>query len=154
MPEFILLSTFLIALIIQKILYKEYRFALSGRIAMAAMLVTTGVAHFVFAKGMTLMLPDFIPYRFELIYFTGVIEIMAAIGLLLPKYRKLTAWLLILFFVVLTPSNIYATMKHVNLQTATFDGNGPGYLWYRIPLQIFFIAWVYFSAVKPFGNKK
>lgn len=153
MPEIILLSTFLIALIILKIVYKEYRFALSGRIAMAAMLVTTGAAHFVFAKGMTLMLPDFIPYRFELVYFTGVIEMMAAIGLLLPKYRKLTAWLLIVFFVVLIPSNIYATMKHVNLEKATFDGNGPGYLWFRIPLQIFFIAWVYFSAVKPVGHK-
>jgi uncharacterized membrane protein len=148
MPQIILLSTFLIALVILKILHKEYRFALSGRIAMAAMLMTTGVAHFVFAKGMTLMLPDFIPYRFELVYFTGVIEMMAAIGLLLPRYRKLTAWLLIVFFVVLLPSNIYATMKHVNLQTATFDGNGPGYLWFRIPLQIFFIGWVYFSGLK------
>lgn len=148
MPQIILLSTFLIAFFILKILHKEYRFALSGRIAMAAMLVTTAVAHFVFAKGMTLMLPDFIPYKFELVYFTGVIEMMAAIGLLLPKYRKLTAWLLIVFFVVLLPSNIYATMKHVNLQTATFDGNGPGYLWFRIPLQIFFIGWVYFSALK------
>ena len=148
MPQIILLSTFLIALVILKILHKEYRLALSGRIAMAAMLMTTGVAHFVFAKGMTLMLPDFIPYRFELVYFTGVIEMMAAIGLLLPRYRKLTAWLLIVFFVVLLPSNIYASMKHVNLQTATFDGNGPGYLWFRIPLQIFFIGWVYFSGLK------
>ncbi len=153
MPEIILLSTFLIALVTLKIATKEYRFALSGQIAMAAMLLTTGVAHFVFAKGMVLMLPDFIPYRLELVYFTGVVEIMAAVGLLLPECKKLTAWLLILFFVVLIPSNIYAALKHVNLQTATFDGNGPGYLWFRIPLQIFFIAWVYLSSLKSLSGK-
>ena len=149
MPEIILLSVFLIALVILKILHKEYKFALSGTIAMSAMLVATGVAHFVFAEGMSMMLPGFIPYKFELVYFTGVIEMGAAIGLLKPKYRKLTGWLLILFFVLIIPSNIYATIKHVNLANATFDGKGPRYLWYRIPLQIFFIAWIYLSAIKP-----
>lgn len=154
MPEFILLSVFLIALIILKIVHKEYQFALAGRIAMAAMMATTGIAHFVFAKGMALMLPDFIPYRFELVYFTGVLEMMAAIGLLLPKYRKLTGWLLIVFLVLIIPSNIYAAIKHVNLETATFDGDGPNYLWYRIPLQIFFIGWVYLSCIKPDSDRK
>jgi uncharacterized membrane protein len=154
MPEFILLSVFLIALITLKILHKEYRFAMSGRIAMAAMLVTTGIAHFVFVEGMSLMLPDFIPYRFELVYFTGIIELMAAIGILLPKYRKWTGWLLILFLVLIIPSNIYATIKYVNLENATFDGQGPGYLWYRIPLQLFFIGWIYLSCIKPIADKK
>ena len=79
MPEIILISVFLIGLIILKIIHKEYRFALSGRIAMAAMLVVTGIAHFVFAEGMSLMLPDFVPYKFELVYFTGVLELMAAV---------------------------------------------------------------------------
>ena len=97
MPEIILISVFLIGLIILKIIHKEYRFALSGRIAMAAMLVATGIAHFVFAEGMSLMLPDFVPYKFELVYFTGVLELMAAVGILLPKFRTQTGWLLIVF---------------------------------------------------------
>ncbi len=154
MPEIILLSVFLIALTILKTVHKEYQFALAGRIAMAAMMVTTGIAHFVFAEGMSLMLPDFIPYKFELVYFTGVLEMMAAIGLLLPKYRKLTGWLLIVFLVLIIPSNIYATIKHVNLENATFDGDGPNYLWYRIPLQIFFIGWTYLSCIKPGADRK
>ncbi len=148
MPEIILLITFFFAAIIQWLIYKKYKIALSGRIAMAAMLVSTGIAHFVYTDGMILMLPDFIPYRLELVYLTGIIEILAAVGLLVPKYQKLTAWLLILFFVMVISSNIYATMNHVNLRTATFDGNGPSYLWYRIPLQMFFIIWVYLSAIK------
>ena len=147
--EIILLGTFLISLIVLRIKYKQYKFALSGRIAMSAMLVLTTVGHFLFTKGMAMMLPDFIPYRFELVYFTGFIEMAAAIGLLLPKYSKATAWLLIIFFIVLLPANIYAAIHRVNLQTAAFDGSGPEYLWFRIPLQLFFIVWVYLSAIYP-----
>ena len=61
MPEIILPIVFLVSLILIKIVRKDYQFALAGRISMAAMLVTTGIAHFAFAKGMSLMLPDFIP---------------------------------------------------------------------------------------------
>lgn len=125
-----------------------YHVALAGRIAMAAMLVLTSIGHFMFNKGMSMMLPDFIPYKNEIIYLTGVLELLAAIGLLLPKFQVITGWLLILFFIMILPSNIYAAINHVDLQKATYNGEGPGYLWYRIPLQVFYIAWVYFSAVK------
>jgi uncharacterized membrane protein len=144
-----LVGTFLVSLIVLRIKYKQYKFALSGRIAMSAMLVLTAVGHFLFTRGMAMMLPDFIPYRIELVYLTGFIELAAAIGLLLPKYSKTTAWLLIIFFIVLLPANIYAAIHHVNLQTAAFDGSGPEYLWFRIPLQLFFITWVYLSAIYP-----
>jgi uncharacterized membrane protein len=153
MPEIILITFFVISLIILKLLRNEYNFALSARIAMSAMLLTTGIAHFVFVKGFLLMLPDFIPCKPESIYFTGVVELIAAIGLLLSKYKTITGWLLIVFLVLIIPSNIYAAIKHVNLENATFDGNGPGYLWFRIPLQIFFIAWIYLSCIKPLKTK-
>ncbi|WP_205410092.1 hypothetical protein [Flavihumibacter solisilvae] len=149
MPEIILLSVFFLTLIITKLRSKEYKFAFSGRVAMAAMLVTTGLAHFAFAKGMAMMLPDFIPFRMMVVYITGILELLAAVGLLLPRYVKLTGRLLIIFFVLLLPANIYAAINHVNLQTATYDGDGPGYLWFRIPLQAFFIGWVYLSSIKP-----
>lgn len=144
-----LVVTFLVSLIVLRIKYKQYKFALSGRIAMSAMLVLTAVGHFLFTRGMAMMLPDFVPYRIELVYLTGIIELAAAIGLLLPKYSKATAWLLIVFFIFLLPANIYAAMHHVNLQTAAFDGSGLDYLWFRIPLQLFFIVWAYLSAIYP-----
>ena len=149
MPEIILLSVFFLTLIITKLRSKEYKFAFSGRVAMAAMLATTGLAHFAFAKGMAMMLPDFIPARMMVVYITGIMELLAAVGLLLPRYVKLTGRLLIVFFVLLLPANIYAAINHVNLQTATYDGDGPGYLWFRIPLQVFFIGWVYLSCIRP-----
>ncbi|PXV62396.1 hypothetical protein CLV62_12085 [Dysgonomonas alginatilytica] len=43
------------------------------------------------------MLPDFIPCKTEVVYLTGIIEIVAAIGLLIPDFRIIVAWLLIAF---------------------------------------------------------
>jgi len=57
----VLLSVFAIAIVVNKIFNSSYEFALSARIAMSAMLLFTAVGHFVFTKGMSLMLPDFVP---------------------------------------------------------------------------------------------
>ena len=73
---------------------------------------------------------------------------MAAIGLLIPRFQRLTSILLILFFIVLLPANIYAAMLRVNLQTANFDGKGPSYLWIRVPLQLVFIGWVWYFGYR------
>src|SRR5690606_28612006 len=123
-------------------------FALSGRMAMSAMLVFSAIGHFAFTNGMSLMLPEFIPFKTEVVYLTGVIEIIFAIGLFFPNYRILTAYLLITFLILVLPANIYASIKHVDYQKATLDGNGLTYLWFRIPLQVLFIVWTYLSAIK------
>src|SRR6187402_2675809 len=105
-PSILLFTTFVIALFVIKITSHNYDFAFSARVAMSVMLVFTAIGHFVYTMGMTLMIPNFIPFKKEIVYLTGLIEILAAIGLLVPSLRVWTAWLLILFFVVLIPSNI------------------------------------------------
>lgn len=147
-PLIVLLGVFGISLLVTKIFRGSFEFALSGRMAMSAMLVFTAVGHFVFTEGMAMMLPDFIPYKTETVYLTGIIEIAAAIGLFIPNLSLITAWLLIVFFVVILPVNIYAAIKYIDYENGTFDGNGPNYLWFRIPLQILFIVWTYLSAIK------
>jgi uncharacterized membrane protein len=112
------------------------------------MLIFTAIAHFAFSPGMEMMLPSFIPYKPAVIYFTGVIEFAAAIGILIPGLRVVTAWLLIAFFILILPANIYAAIKNVDYQKAAYDGNGLNYLWFRLPLQLFFIVWTYLFAIK------
>ena len=146
-PLLVLILTFTIAVITLKGIQKQYDFALSSRIALSAMLLFTAVGHFAFTKGMTMMIPNVVPYKKQLVYLTGIIEVLAAIGLLIPNLRALTGWLLIAFFIILLPSNIHAAIKHVDYQKGTFDGNGPNYLWFRIPLQVLFILWTYISAI-------
>lgn len=147
-PFIILLAVFTITLIILRVRRHKYDWPLAGRIAMSVMLLFTAIGHFAFTEGMAMMIPSSLPFRVELVYFTGIIEIAAAIGLLLPSLRKITGWLLILFLVLVLPANIYAALHHVNYQAATLDGNGPDYLWFRVPLQIFFIGWVYLCAIR------
>jgi uncharacterized membrane protein len=147
-PELSLFGIFTIATGFFLIRTGQYRLALSGRIAMSVMLLVIGTGHFIFTNGVAMMLPGFVPFKTALIYVTGIMELLAVVGLHLPRFRKITAWLLIVYFILILPANIYAASIHLNEQTGRLDGNGPGSLWYRIPLQIVFIAWVYFSSLR------
>lgn len=94
------------------------------------------------------MLPGFITLKTETVYLTGFTEVAAAIRLFIPNLKIVTAWLLVIFFILILPANIYASIKHIDYQKGTFDGPGLNYLWFRIPLQILFIVWTYLSAIK------
>lgn len=137
-----------IATLIIRMISHQYNLSAAARIGMSVMLLFTAMGHFMFAPGMSMMVPDFIPFKIEMVYLTGIIEVVAAIGLQLPRIRVLTAWLLILFFVLILPSNIKAAMEHIDMYKANYQGAGTEYLWFRIPLQLFFIAWIYFSTIK------
>lgn len=147
-PLILLLISFFVSILIIKIIKKEYNIALSARIAMSIMLVFTAIGHFVFTKGMAMMIPKFIPFKESFVYITGIFEILIAIGLLIPKLKSLSGWVLIIFLLLMLPANIYAALNNVNYQNGTFDGNGITYLWFRIPLQFLFIIWTYKSSIR------
>lgn len=148
-PLIVLLVSFLTALAIIYFVNDVPDLALAGRIAMAAMLLFTSLGHFMFTKGMAAMLPASVPGREAIVLVTGIMEILFAIGLLIKQVQLFTATCLIIFFIVLLPANIYAAIKRVNYEKPGQPGKGPAYLWIRIPMQILFIAWVYFSAYNP-----
>ncbi len=143
-PFFVLIITFVGSLFVLKQLYAVWDFRLSDNIAMSVMLLFTAVGHFVYTRGMEMMLPSVIPLKSTVVYLTGIIEIAAAVGLLVPSVQQVTATLLILFFILILPCNIYAAVKKVDYQKANLNGHGTGYLWFRVPLQFLFIGWVYF----------
>lgn len=147
-PLTVLLLTFILALFVIKFTQKEHNFTLSARIAIATMLLFTAIGHFIFTKGMSMMIPSFIPYKINIIYLTGIFEILLAVGLLIPKFQIISGWLLIIFLILMLPANIYASLNKINYQKGTFDGNGLSYLWFRIPLQILFIIWTYISSIR------
>lgn len=147
-PLIVLVLTTVIALAIIKLIKGVYDFSFAARIGMSVMLLFTALGHFIYTEGMMLMIPESIPGRKELVYFTGIIEVFAAVGLHVAQFRTLTAWLLIAFFILMLPSNIYAAIERVDYQKATYHGKGITYLWFRIPLQVLFILWVYFSAIR------
>jgi uncharacterized membrane protein len=146
-PLFVLIGTFALSCLAFFIITRDVHLFLSGRIAMCIMLIFTSIAHFVFYKGMMMMLPQFIPYKKTVVYLTGVMEILGGICLLIPSTQYIAAVLLIAFFILLLPANILSAYKKVDLEKATYNGNGLTYLWFRVPLQVLFIVWVWYFAI-------
>lgn len=115
---------------------------------MAVFIIFTGFAHFKFQKGMAMMIPDFMPAKMFWVYFTGIIEIAAGIGLMIPAIRELTAILLIIFLVLVFVANINSSQKKVNLFKGDYSGPGMSYLYKeRIPMQIILIAWTWYFGI-------
>ena len=146
-PLVVLITAFIIAAIILKLIDNHLDFAFAARIAMTAMLLFTAIGHFAFTRGMAMMVPPPLPFKEFVVYLTGFFEIITAAGLLLNSYHRVTGYALIIFFLVMLPANIYAAFKHVDYQKGTTDGPGLKYLWFRVPLQVLFIASVYVAAI-------
>ncbi|WP_426278467.1 hypothetical protein ACN9MN_03895 [Chryseobacterium sp. S-02] len=144
----ILFATFILALLGTKIFQGSWNFLFSGNLAMAVFIIFTGLSHFKFQKGMAMMIPDFIPAKMFWVYATGIIEIGAGIGLMIPSIREVTAILLIIFYVLVFVANINSSKKKINIFKADYTGPGMDYLYKeRIPMQIILIAWTWYFGI-------
>jgi uncharacterized membrane protein len=145
-PLIILLVTFLILYLLDRaFLDRRLGISLMGRISMSAMLLATGISHFSSTDMFIEIMPDAVPFKREIVYFTGICELMAIPGLLWTKTARLTSIVLVVFFLAILPANIVGSLKQVPLGGMEY---GTIYLVFRIPLQIFFILWVWFFGVR------
>lgn len=147
-PFVLLLIVFIISAAVSKLVSGNWSLPFSGNLAMCIMLWFTALGHFKFKKGMSMMVPGFIPYKTSMVVLTGVLEILLGAGLLFPALRQASGIALILFLILMLPANIYAAIHTVNYEKATYDGPGLKYLWFRVPLQVVFILWIYYFSVK------
>lgn len=114
------------------------------RIGLATMFMFTGASHFSSLKyDMAAMIPPPFTGALWVIYVTGILELAGALGLLLTRWRTWAAWGLIALLVALLPANIYAALSGVTLR-----GNPASALWWRVPLQLFWMAMLWWSTVK------
>ena len=104
--------------------------------------VAAGINHFVAPRFYLAIMPPALPWPLALVYISGVAEILGGLGVLVPSTRKLAGWGLIALLIAVFPANIYAAVH----------GAGsipPWILWARLPFQIVFIAWVYWTTLGP-----
>jgi uncharacterized membrane protein len=146
-PLIVLLGVFLITLRCTALWAARIDYTFAARAGMTAMLLFTAIGHFAYSKGMVKMMPAWLPFRPQLVFITGLLEILAALLLPVRAYTQATGWFLVIFFIAMLPVNIHAALHRVNYQQPEAIGPGPEYLWFRVPLQLFFIAWVYWSAI-------
>ncbi|MDW9378690.1 hypothetical protein [Chryseobacterium sp. JV558] len=144
----ILFATFILALLGTFLFLGKPDFIFSGNLGMAVFIIFTGFAHFKFQKGMAMMIPEFIPARIFWVYLTGVLEIAAGVGLMIPAVRETTAMLLIIFYVLVFIANINSSRKRINIFKADYTGPGMKYLYrQRIPMQIILIVWTWYFGI-------
>ena len=116
----------------------------AARIGLAVMFMFTAASHFSSLKyDMAAMIPPPLTGALWVIYLTGLLELAGAIGLLRPRWCKWAAWGLVALLVAMFPANVYAAIAGV-----TLGGNPASALRYRAPLQIFWIAVLWWSTIR------
>ncbi len=114
-----------------------------ARYALALMLVLTASAHFVASTRQELirMVPSRLPLRAQLVTLTGVLELIAAVGLLLPIVAPFAGIGLVLLLMAMFPANVKAAVENLPLR-----GKSATPLIFRLPLQILFIAVTWYAS--------
>jgi uncharacterized membrane protein len=140
----LLIAPYLLLTLLQK-LVTGFSLAPSkrARAGLSLFFIFTSIGHFARAEDMSEMIPTSIPYRVELVYLTGILELLGAIGVLIPGLVRLTGLLLILMLVGLLPANVYSAINRVDFGG---HGAGPSYLLVRVPFQLFVIWWTYLAT--------
>lgn len=118
--------------------------AAAVRVGLAVMFCFTAAAHFNSMRAdMIAMVPPFVPNPEFMVTFTGVCEILGAIGLLIPRTRRIAAVALIVFLLAVLPANIHAAQAGVTLRGAPPTPVAP-----RLALQALFIALLWWSGIR------
>jgi uncharacterized membrane protein len=111
--------------------------------------VGAGIVHFVNPDFYLPMMPPYLPYHLELVYLSGLAEILLGAAVLVPQMRRLAAWGIIVLLIAIFPANVHIAMHNVPVFGAT-EGAGV-WNWVRLPLQGLLIwwAWLYTQDDEP-----
>ena len=153
------MAFFLLLLSLWAILWLISRFAFraelashakKGRIAAAVAFVLIGISHLATPEKLVYMVDGWLLYANELVTISGLAEIAGGLGLLLPRFRRLAAWGLILLLILMFPANINVAVNQ--LPPPGGLPASPWYIWSRLLFQPLYIAWIWWSAVRKEPN--
>src|SRR4028119_2362844 len=116
----------------------------AGRIALVTMFLFTGFSHFSSMKhDFAAMIPAPLPNGLWVIYLTGLFEIAGAIGLLIPRTRRVAGICLVRPLGGLFSANVTAALNEIPLR-----GEAATPLWIRTPMQLLYVGMVWWSSIK------
>ena len=110
---------------------------------LAIAFVAVGVSHFTNAEFFVAIMPPYLPWHLEVVYISGVFEILGGAGLLIPRLRRAAGWGLIALMIAVFPANI-----HMAMNPELFTDLSPTALYLRLPIQFVMIAIVWWAALK------
>lgn len=118
----------------------------AARYAFAVMFLLTAAAHFVPVQRVDLvrMVPPSFPNPGLIVTITGVLEILGAVGLVVPRTARLAAGLLAVLLVAMFPANVYAAVNELTLMGKPATALVP-----RTIIQLIFLGGLTMIAAKP-----
>ena len=111
---------------------------------MSAFYVLGGVYHLVNPGFYLPMMPPYLPWHRELVFVSGVAELVLGVAVLIPGLRRAAVLGIIALLIAVFPANLHIAMNDVPLAGAT-EGAGV-WNWVRLPFQAVFIAWAWWYA--------
>ena len=106
---------------------------------LSSILFLAGVLHIINPGSFLRAMPDYIPFHIEVIYFTGILEIVFAIGLLFRRVRSTFSVFIALYFIAILPAHFHVSINQIEM----FGIQSPILLWGRTIFQVVFIYWAY-----------
>ncbi|WP_240502271.1 DoxX family protein [Sphingomonas panacis] len=113
------------------------------RWVLAAAYLLAGVLHLRSPEPFLAITPDWVPDPRAVIAVTGMCEIAGAIGMLVPRLRRLAGILLALYALCVFPANVKHAIDYITL------GRGGLTLWYHVPrllMQPVIVWWALFAG--------
>ncbi len=98
------------------------------------------MSHFFLADFFIAIMPDYLAYHRELVFVSGLFELLGAIGILAPATRVLAGYGLILLSVAVFPANINMAMY-----PERFADIPEIALYIRLPLQLLIIGFIWYA---------
>jgi uncharacterized membrane protein len=115
----------------------------AARIAMSTAMAFTGVSHVVNPKPFVQHLPDVVPAREQIIFGTGLLEMLFGVGLAAPsRWRREVAIALAAYLIAVFPANVYVAVSGTRIEGLP----GASHPWLRLPFQGVYIAWTFWAV--------
>lgn len=83
----------------------------AGLVVVSLFFLVGGQAHFTATQFFVSIVPPYVPFPLLVVYVTGVIELLGAIAIWVPKWRSWAGIGLMVLTVCVTPANIYMWMN-------------------------------------------
>ncbi len=107
-------------------------------------MLTAGINHFVNPKVYEQIMPDYLPAHRELVYASGVTEILGGAMSMVPATRRWGGWMHVMTLLGVTPAHIHM-LQHQDRYKKI-----PAWaLWARLPLQVAMLGLVWKATLAP-----
>jgi len=112
---------------------------------MSLFYINVGIKHFIDPNWFLYIIPPYLIFvGLELVYLSGIFEIILGILILFSKYREIASYGIILLLIAVYPANIYLAFNEIPQQQIGISSFSAS--WIRLPIQFILIGVAYYQS--------